>query len=598
MAQIIDYNKIKEASAKHPKLKEINYTYGTAGFRMKAEYLESVIFRVGILAGLRSKKLNSKVIGIMVTASHNPEADNGVKLVDPNGEMLEQRWEGYATQLANAQSEEDLITVIKSIVSQNEIDESKNAIVVYARDTRPSGPKLIAALEDGIKAINAVGENLGIKTTPQLHYFTNYLNCCEKPAEGRYEELADKLYYEKFANAFYKAVGDNQRLSTVYIDAANGVGAPKLRELAEWIDKINDNIFKVTIINDDINARGKLNFQCGADYVKTGQNPPLGLNLTCEHRAASLDGDADRIVFYYVEGDGTFRLLDGDKIAALSAGFIIELVKTAGLDINVGVVQTAYANGSSTAYLEEELKVPVSCVPTGVKHLHHKAQEYDVGVYFEANGHGTILFSSEARTAEQETAVKKLQALSELINQTVGDALSDLLFVESILMNRQWSFQKWNSIYTDMPNRLVKVVVSNRHIFKTTNAERTLVEPKGLQEKIDKLVAQYKNGRSFVRPSGTEDVVRVYAEASTREDCDELAFKVAGLVYDEAGGTGGRPSEFFKIKCIELVQQIVIKVSRIISSKRQQLSRLELAFLIIGQINNLPKRNLFVNNFH
>ncbi|CAG8440777.1 12703_t:CDS:10 [Cetraspora pellucida] len=544
MAQIIDYNKIKEASAKHPKLKEINYTYGTAGFRMKAEYLESVIFRVGILAGLRSKKLNSKVIGIMVTASHNPEADNGVKLVDPNGEMLEQRWEGYATQLANAQSEEDLITVIKSIVSQNEIDESKNAIVVYARDTRPSGPKLIAALEDGIKAINAVGENLGIKTTPQLHYFTNYLNCCEKPAEGRYEELADKLYYEKFANAFYKAVGDNQRLSTVYIDAANGVGAPKLRELTEWINKINDNIFKVTIINDDINARGKLNFQCGADYVKTGQNPPLGLNLACEHRAASLDGDADRIVFYYVEEDGTFRLLDGDKIAALSAGFIIELVKTAGLDINVGVVQTAYANGSSTAYLEEELKVPVSCVPTGVKHLHHKAQEYDVGVYFEANGHGTILFSSEARTAEQEKAVKKLQALSELINQTVGDALSDLLFVESILMNRQWSFQKWNSIYTDMPNRLVKVVVSNRHIFKTTNAERTLVEPKGLQEKIDKLVAQYKNGRSFVRPSGTEDVVRVYAEASTREDCDELAFKVAGLVYDEAGGTGGRPSEF------------------------------------------------------
>ncbi|CAG8568038.1 1565_t:CDS:10, partial [Racocetra persica] len=493
MAQTIDYNKIKEASVKYPKLKEINYTYGTAGFRMKADYLESVIFRVGILAGLRSKKLNSKFIGIMVTASHNPEADNGVKLVDPSGEMLEQRWEAYATQLANAQNEEELITVIKSIVSQNEINESKNAVVVYARDTRPSGPKLIAALEDGIKAINAVGENLGIKTTPQLHYYTNHLNCSEKPVEGNCEELADTLYYEKFANAFHKAVGGNQRLSTINVDAANGVGAPKLKELAEWIDKINDNIFKVAIINGDINTRGKLNFQCGADYVKSGQNPPLGLSLSCEQRAASLDGDADH---------GTFRLLDGDKIAALSAGFIIELVKAAGLDINVGVVQTAYANGSSTAYLEKELKVPVSCVPTGVKHLHHKAQEYDVGVYFEANGHGTILFSSEAmnkiysvqeRTTEQEKAIKKLQAASELINQTVGDALSDLLFVESILINRQWSFQKWNSIYTDMPNRLVKVVVSNRQIFKTTNAERTLVEPKGLQEKIDKLVAQYKN---------------------------------------------------------------------------------------------------------
>jgi phosphoacetylglucosamine mutase len=37
----------------------------------------------------------------MVTASHNPEADNGVKLVDPDGEMLEVRWEKFATEFAN-----------------------------------------------------------------------------------------------------------------------------------------------------------------------------------------------------------------------------------------------------------------------------------------------------------------------------------------------------------------------------------------------------------------------------------------------------------------------------------------------------------------
>lgn len=32
-------------------------------------------------------------------------------------------------------------------------------------------------------------------------------------------------------------------------------------------------------------------------------------------------------------------------------------------------------------------------VPTGVKHLHHEALKYDVGIYFEANGHGTVVFS-------------------------------------------------------------------------------------------------------------------------------------------------------------------------------------------------------------
>ena len=36
--------------------------------------LDSVMFRVGILAGLRSKKLDGKTIGVMITASHNPEA--------------------------------------------------------------------------------------------------------------------------------------------------------------------------------------------------------------------------------------------------------------------------------------------------------------------------------------------------------------------------------------------------------------------------------------------------------------------------------------------------------------------------------------------
>jgi phosphoacetylglucosamine mutase len=38
----------------------------------------------------------------MITASHNPEPDNGVKLVDPLGEMLQQKWEKFATRLANA----------------------------------------------------------------------------------------------------------------------------------------------------------------------------------------------------------------------------------------------------------------------------------------------------------------------------------------------------------------------------------------------------------------------------------------------------------------------------------------------------------------
>lgn len=30
-----------------------------------------------------------------------------------------------------------------------------------------------------------------------------------------------------------------------------------------------------------------------------------------------------------------------------------------------------------------------------MKHLHYKANDYDVGIYFEANGHGTLLFKDK-----------------------------------------------------------------------------------------------------------------------------------------------------------------------------------------------------------
>ncbi|KAJ2806052.1 hypothetical protein H4R20_001843, partial [Coemansia guatemalensis] len=239
------FSKVAEYSAKHPKPADTTFAYGTAGFRTLGDMLESTVFRVGLLAALRSQSKEGKVIGVMITASHNHERDNGVKLVDPMGEMLKQSWEGYCSEIANA-SDEQVATVLSSIAEAEAIDLSVTPRVVYARDTRPSGPVLQAALEDGLAALDAEATNYGIVTTPQLHYFVRSLNTADTPAP--YGEPSVAGYNHKYGQAFLRLVDGKPQPSTLFIDAANGVGAPQVRSLAA---AINSPYFNIEVVNAD-----------------------------------------------------------------------------------------------------------------------------------------------------------------------------------------------------------------------------------------------------------------------------------------------------------------------------------------------------------
>jgi phosphoacetylglucosamine mutase len=141
--------------------------------------------------------------------------------------------------------------------------------------------------------------------------------------------------------------------SPLIIDCANGVGAMAASELQKHLGVR----LSLTLENTLTTTSGALNNSCGADYVKTMQKlpPSLASKLKAGERGCSLDGDADRLMYFYLDERGQFHMLDGDKIAGLVAAFIVELVKGAGLDdqIKVGVIQTAYANGSSTKYLAQ-----------------------------------------------------------------------------------------------------------------------------------------------------------------------------------------------------------------------------------------------------
>lgn len=58
-----------------------------------------------------------------------------MKVIDPMGEMVTAVWEGYATQLANAE-QEDLLTALKDLIEKETINMSQEANVFVGKDTR------------------------------------------------------------------------------------------------------------------------------------------------------------------------------------------------------------------------------------------------------------------------------------------------------------------------------------------------------------------------------------------------------------------------------------------------------------------------------
>ena len=78
----------------------------------------------------------------MITASHNPLNDNGVKLVDPFGEMLSIDCEKELNQIINDIDDEAFDQLRKSYSTESP-DKSPKPLVIIATDTRPSSPELL-----------------------------------------------------------------------------------------------------------------------------------------------------------------------------------------------------------------------------------------------------------------------------------------------------------------------------------------------------------------------------------------------------------------------------------------------------------------------
>ncbi|KEG07249.1 phosphoacetylglucosamine mutase [Trypanosoma grayi] len=555
--------------------------YGTAGFRTTGSLLPAVAARVAFVVVLRvwwavgnTAAPAGCAVGCMITASHNPAADNGLKLVDVDGGMLAASWEGICTAAANAATGEELLKALEDWATTNNIcPPTGEAVAVrcpfgaaqLARDTRPSGVDILRALVASLEAAAVPFADHGTAPTPLLHYMVQRANRPSTVAEvPRPSNFGPALYRHDVLSALaallHAVVPPSQgkrKRQKVVVDAANGVGTLGMKAFLRAAQELPSNpleeFFDIVLLHDDVDSVDDLNHMCGADFTQKTRSPSADMKRwAAVHREQdeeeevhyyTLDGDADRVVAFLHDsavGD-VWHLLDGDRMLILYALALRHWLGECVLhSLDVGAVQTAYANGASTDYLQHRLGLRVYTTATGVKHLHPIAHQRDIGVYFEANGHGTVLFNCEAIASKLSAAVDPqaravLEFLPVLLSQVCGDGIADLFACELVLLALRMSFRAWYQLYTDLPSLQSKVAVSNPKVVTNTPDERRALSPPGLQDAIDAAVAAasaapHSAARAFVRPSGTEPIVRVYAEASDAAACKKLGDVVEGLV--------------------------------------------------------------------
>lgn len=99
--------------------------------------------------------------------------------------------------------------------------------------------------------------------------------------------------------------------------------------------------------------------------------------------------------------------------------------------------------------------------------------------------------------------------------------------------------EEWFGMYTDLPSKQVKVPVADKDAIKCSADEMVVVSPAELQDTLNAAMrapSQDRLSRCFVRPSGTENVVRVYAEAPSAAQAAELAEAAIQALQDLDAG--------------------------------------------------------------
>jgi phosphoglucosamine mutase len=374
------------------------------------------VMRLGVIStpgvSYLTKALGAEA-GVMISASHNPVADNGIKFFGPDGFKLSDEQEYEIEELID--------------MTDDQLPRPVGANLGQVMDYFEGGQKYLQYLK------NTVDEDFS-----GIHIA---LDC----AHGATSSLATHLFADLDADISVMGASPNG----ININAA--VGSTHPEALAAMVK------------------------EKGAD---------VGL---------SFDGDGDRLIAIDEKGN----IVDGDQIMFICGKYM----KEHGRLKHSTIVSTVMSNLGFYKGLEV---LGIQSVPTAVgdRYVVEEMKKNGFNLGGEQSGH--IIF---------------------LDYNTTGDGLLTGLQLVNIMKATKKTLSELAADMKKFPQRLVNVRVTDKHHVTDNEKVKTIIE---------QVEAEMNgNGRILVRPSGTEPLVRVMAEAPTEELCEDYVNRIVSVVKEE-----------------------------------------------------------------
>lgn len=417
------------------------------------------------------------------------------------------------------------------VLSQHETGERRPRVLV-GRDTRISGQLLENSLIAGLLSVGIEVFQLGVISTPGVAYLTRIQKASAGVMISASHNPAEDNGIKFFGNDGFKLVDEQEAEIETLLDAAEDVlprpsaeGLGTVEEFPEGLLKyseflqqtITGDLSGLSVCIDAANGAtassvNRLFADLETDFYTMGTSPN-GLNIndgvgsTHPEKLAELvveknadaglafDGDGDRIIAVDERGE----IVDGDKIMYICAKHLSEN-KRLKQDT---IVTTVMSNlGFHKAVESVGLKDVITQV--GDRYVVEEMRKNDYNFGGEQSGHMVFLDFN-----------------------TTGDGMLSGIQLLSIMKQTGKKLSELADEVTIYPQKLVNIRVSNKN---------GAMEVPAIKKVIEEAEAEMNGeGRILVRPSGTEPLLRVMAEAPTDEKVNYYVDKIANIVREEIG---------------------------------------------------------------